>query len=74
MGLKYYKVGEVFDTPIGRVRVVEDFAWPTVFLCGSCAFYLTRFCKLYECISLERPDFKSVHFELIDDKNCDKWN
>lgn len=78
MELKVHAVGEVFDTPIGRVRVVEDskpanFPWPTTSVCYGCAFHHLRLCRLYEC-SWHRPDSKSVHFELIDDKNWDKWN
>lgn len=74
MELKYYEVGEVIDTPIGRVGVVEDskpanFAWTTTPVCYGCAFYHSRLCKLHECLSWNRPDSKSVHFELIDDKN-----
>lgn len=71
--LKYAKVGEVVDTPIGRVGVVED-SGLSVRFCQICAFYHSPICALYECLSWNRPDSKSVHFELIDDKNWDKWN
>ena len=74
MELEVHVVGDIFDTPKGRVRVVEDpitthSGWRAHPNCYGCAFYHSRFCELYECLSWNRPDSKSVHFELINDKN-----
>lgn len=78
MELKVRVVGDIFDTPKGRVRVVEDpitkrSGWRTTPVCHVCAFYHSRDCKFYECLSWNRPDRKSVHFEFINE-NWDKWN
>lgn len=71
MTKKFYRVGECFDTPKGRVVAVTDTRKHGFFPCMSCALsgrYL-RICQTVACLPYERIDHRSVHFELLNDNN-----